>query len=106
MNRTLQLLLIFEVIVFGLAFPGMVLVDDVGTWPALAAVLAACVLAIIASGGLNKSWGHPLGWVVQLVGVAMGLLTSMMYAVGIVFLGIWAMCIVLGKKIEERQAAE
>lgn len=104
MNRTLQVTLIFEVIVFALAFPGMLLVDDVALAPALAVVLAASLLAIAAAGGLKKSWGHPLGWLVQFVAVAMGLLTSMMYAVGIIFLAIWVMSIVMGRKLEAREA--
>lgn len=105
MNRALQTLLVFEVVVFGLALPGMVLVDDVPLTPALAAVLAGAVLALAASAGLKRSWGHALGWVVQVVGIAMGLLTAMMYAVGIVFAVIWVTSMVLGRRIETHRHA-
>lgn len=105
MNRTMQLTLIFEVLVFLLALPGMVLVDHVAWTPALLAVGGASVGAILASGGLKKSWGYPLGWLVQIGAVAMGLMTSMMYAVGIVFLAIWVMSFVMGRRIEQRPTA-
>lgn len=105
MNKTMVTTLVFEAIVFALAFPGMILIDDVSTGLALTVVLVAVVLALVAAGGLKKSWGYPLGWLVQAVGLAMGALTSMMYAVGAIFLILWVMSFVLGRKIENRPPA-
>lgn len=103
MNRALAMILSFEVLVFLLAFPGMVLVDHVSTWVAGVAVGAAAVLALVAARALRLPWGHALGWLVQVAAVALGLLTSMMYAVGIIFAVIWATSMVLGRRIEQRQ---
>ena len=101
MIRTLQMVLIFEVVVFGLAFPGMLLVDHMDATRAGAAVGTAVLLSVLALAGLKKSWGQPIGWAVQVVAVVMGGLTSMMYAVGGMFLVIWVTSMILGKKIEK-----
>ena len=100
MMRALTMLLSFEVIVFLLALPGMLLVDHRDTGLSIAVVVLASVLAIVAAARCKAGWGQWLGWFVQVVAIAMGLMTSMMYAVGIIFGFIWVMCIVLGRKIE------
>lgn len=102
MIRALVMLLSFEAIVFLLALPGMLLVDHRDTATSIAVVCVGVVLAIIAAARGRTVWGQWLGWAVQAYGIAMGLLTSMMYAVGIMFLVIWVMCVVLGKKLENR----
>lgn len=100
MIRALVMLLYFEVVVFLLALPGMLLVDNRDTGTSIAVVAVASVLAVVAGARARTTWGQWLGWVVQLVAIAMGLMTSMMFAVGIIFGFIWVMCIVLGKKVE------
>lgn len=104
MNRALGMLLVFQAIVFGLSLPGMLLVDHRPTGLSIAVVVVAAVLAIAASSGLKKGWGHPLGWLVQAIGIALGAMTSMMYAVGVVFAIIWVTSFVLGRKIENKVA--
>lgn len=106
MMRALVMTLWFEVIVFWLAFPGMLLVDHRDLTLSLVVVVAGSVLAIAAARGAKKGWGQWLGWVVQVVAIAMGLMTSMMFAVGVVFALVWVMCIVLGRKIETQAPAQ
>lgn len=100
MMRALTMLLSFEVIVFLLALPGMLLVDHRDTALSIAVVLGASVLAVVAAARCRAGWGQWLGWLVQVLAIAMGVMTSMMYAVGVIFMFIWVMCIVLGRKIE------
>lgn len=105
MLRALMMLLYFEVVVFLLALPGMLLVDQRDTALSIVAVAVASVLALVAGARAKTAWGQWLGWFVQVVAIAMGVLTSMMYAVGIIFAFIWVMCIVLGKKMENSPGA-
>lgn len=100
MNRAIYSVLIFEVIVFGLAIPGMLLVDDVAVPLAVGSVAVASLLVVAACAGLRKSWGYPVGWVAQVAGVALGFLTPMMFAVGGLFALIFAGSFVLGRRIE------
>ena len=103
MNRAMMPILIFEVIVFALGIPGMILLSNVSTSLALGATGVACLLAIAASGTLKKPWGYPLGWLTQIVGIALGFLTPMMFAAGGIFALVWLGCFVLGKRIERHQ---
>lgn len=103
MNRAMAVTLFSEVLVFLLAFPGMILVDHRSTLWSAVVVGVGCVMAVVAGVNLRKPWGYPLGWLTQLAGIAMGFMTAMMFGVGIIFLVIWAACFVMGKRIEDFQ---
>ena len=100
MRVVLMTVLIFEVIVFGLAIPGMILVSEVP--PAAAAAFAggAALLALLAAGFLRSRVGYILGWVAQLAGLALGFLTTTMFVVGAVFAAVWVMSFVMGKRLD------
>lgn len=100
MNRAIVSVLVFEVIVFGLAIPGMLLIDDVPVPVAVVSVTVACLLAVAATAGLRRPWGYPVAWLTQVAGVALGILTPMMYAVGGLFALIFIGSFVLGRRIE------
>ncbi len=65
----------------------------------------AALLALVAAGMLRQPWGYPLGWVAQIAGIALGLLTSAMFVVGAMFAAIWLISFVLGKKLDARAPA-
>ncbi|MDA8439863.1 MAG: DUF4233 domain-containing protein [Propionibacterium sp.] len=100
MIRVLSLQLLFDVVVFGLAYPGMVIVSNVGALPAGLAAGGAAVLAIASAATLRRPTGWPLAWATQLSGILLGLLTPMMYLVGAIFALIWVMSFVLGRRID------
>jgi len=101
--RTVVLsVLVFEIIVFGLAVPVMILVSHI---PAGLAGGAA-VLALVAAGLLRRTLGYAIGWLTQLVGVSLGVLTPGMFAVGGIFLAIWVLCFVLGKRLDAPLASD
>ena len=105
MRVVLLSVLLFEVILFGLAVPVMILLSDV---PGLTAGLAgggAALLALVAAGGMRRSFGYALGWVTQVAGVALGVLTPAMFAVGGMFLLIWLITFVLGRRLDEQGQA-
>jgi hypothetical protein len=105
MRVVLQTVLIFEVIVFGLAVPGMILVSEVP--PAAAAGFAggAALLALAAAALLRSRVGYVLGWIVQCAGLALGFLTPTMFVVGALFAAVWVMSFVMGKRLDSRMEA-
>jgi hypothetical protein len=100
MGRVMLSILVFEVIVFGLAIAGMIQVSSVTVPVAFGIGAAACLLAIVAAGLLRRPVGYPLGWLTQVVAIALGLATPMMFAVGGMFALLWVVCFVLGRRIE------
>ena len=71
--------------------------------------LALAGLCIVAAGLLRGPLGLPLGWVVQILTLASAVVLPMMLFVGLMFTGLWVMCLVQGDKVErmmaEREAA-
>lgn len=105
MRVVLLTVLIFEVVVFGLAVPVMILISGVS--PELAALGAggAALLALVAAGLLRTPAGYLVGWAVQPLGILLGLLTPAMYVVGGMFAGLWLLSFVLGRRLENQAAA-
>ena len=103
LRTTLMSVLLFEVVVFWLAFAGMVQVSEVPVAKALLWTSVASVLALAGAFGLRRGWGYAFGWAAQAAGVALGLLTPWMYAMGIIFSLIWIMSFVLGRRLDARR---
>ena len=102
MRVVLMTVLIFEMIVFGLAIPVMIFISNV---PAAAAVGfggGAAVLALVGAGLLRSPMGYVLGWLAQLAGLALGFLTTLMFLVGILLAAVWVLAFVLGKRLDSR----
>jgi hypothetical protein len=102
MRVVLMIVLIFEMIVFGLAIPVMIFVSDVPAAAAAGFGGAAALLALAAAGLLRSRIGYVLGWLAQLVGLALGLLTRSMFLVGAILTGVWVLAFVLGKRLDSR----
>ena len=105
MRVVLLTILLFEIVVYGLAIPVMILVSDVpAVW---AAVLGggAALLALVAAALLRRPAGYLLGWITQPVGVVLGFLTAPMFFVGAMFLVLWVVSFVLGKRLDGQAAA-
>lgn len=64
-----------------------------------------CVVTIIAIATLRTRVGYVLGWFVQLVMVAAGILVPIMFLIGAFFAGIWAYCMVTGARIDAQKRA-
>lgn len=105
MRVVLLSVLLFEAMIFGLAIPVMVLVSDVSAGTAAVFAGAAAVLALAAAGMFRRPAGYPLGWATQLVGVALGLLTTPMYVIGGLFLALWLVTFLLGRRLDEMGSA-
>ena len=100
MRVVLLSVLIFEVIVFGLAVPVMIFNSNVAVGIAVGFAGGAMVLALVAAGMLRKPAGYTLGWLTQVVALALGALTPTMFVVGALFAGLWVFTFVLGKRLD------
>jgi hypothetical protein len=105
MRTVLLAILIFEVIVFALAVPVMILVSNVSVGLAAGFGGGAALLALVAAALLRRPAGYLLGWSVQVLGVALGLLTAPMFFVGGMFLALWLLTFVLGKRLDRPAVA-
>lgn len=102
MRVVLMAVLIFEVIVFGLAIPVMILVSHVSAGVAAGFAGGAALLALVAAALLRSPVGYVLAWLTQLAGVALGLLTTSMFLVGSLLAAVWVLAFVLGKRLDSR----
>jgi preprotein translocase subunit SecG len=105
MRVVLLSVLLFEVIVFALAIPVMIFISEVPAGLAAGFGGGAAVLALVAAGTMRRPIGYPLGWFTQVVGVALGFLTSSMFIVGLMFLAIWLVSFILGKRLDQAESA-
>lgn len=102
MRVVLMTVLIFEMIVFGLAVPVMIFISNVPAAAAASFGGGAAVLALVAAGLLRSGVGYVLGWLAQLAGLALGFLTTLMFVVGILLAAVWVLAFVLGKRLDSR----
>lgn len=104
MRVVLLSVLFFEVIVFALAIPVMILVSHVDALPAALSGSGAALLALVGAALLRKPVGYPVGWVAQLAGLLLGFLTPAMFVVGGMFAALWIVSFVLGRRLDARPA--
>ena len=102
MRVVLMTVLIFEVIAFGLAIPVMIFISDVPAAAAAGFGGGTALLAVLAAGLLRNRVGYVLGWLTQLAGLALGLLTPTMFIVGTLFAAVWVLAFALGKRLDSR----
>ena len=105
MIRVLQVFLLLDVIVFALVITGMIQVSDRSVAVSVGSAVIAILLAIAAAGTIRRGrLGFALGWLTQLVGLALGLLTSFQFITGGVFALLWITTFVLGKRLATQPA--
>jgi hypothetical protein len=105
MRAVLLAVLIFEVIAFGLAIPVMIRISHVSLGLAVGLGGGTALLALVAAALLRSPAGYLIGWSVQLLGVALGLLTAPMFFVGAMFLALWLLTFILGKRLDRPAVA-
>jgi uncharacterized membrane protein len=67
---------------------------------------AALFVILLVVGRLVRfAWGVWVGWVLQAVLIAIGVLLPLMYFIGAVFSAIWIYCFLMGRKLDRQKAA-
>ncbi|MFM9918436.1 DUF4233 domain-containing protein [Lacisediminihabitans sp. H27-G8] len=63
------------------------------------------VLLVVAGRLAGRALGVWLGWALQVVLIALGILLPLMYFIGAIFAAIWIYCFVTGRRLDRRKAA-
>ncbi|MGB5952601.1 MAG: DUF4233 domain-containing protein [Ornithinimicrobium sp.] len=61
---------------------------------------ALAVLCVLASGLLRRPGGIALGWIIQLLTFACAIVLPAMIIVGLIFTGVWWLCLAQGHKVD------
>ncbi len=89
-----------EAIVLLLVVPVAVTIFGVDPGVGIAAGVALIVLCIVAIAGLGRGWGYPLGWVVQLLAIALGFVVPAMFVLGAIFALLWYLALRIARQVE------
>lgn len=72
---------------------------------AFAGGIGLIAVLLVAAAVLRFRWGVWLGWVLQAVLVATGILLPVMYVIGAGFAAIWIYCFVKGRQIDHQRTS-
>ncbi len=93
-----------EAVVLFLTTPVLLTLTDVSTGVGLAVGLGLTLACLVAAGLMRRRVGAALGWAVQAGALALGFLIPAMFALGLVFLALYAGAYVLGGRIDRERA--
>ena len=79
-------------------------VTDVSAGTGIGIGLGLAVLCVVAAGLMRRPAGVALGWAVQVISLVLGFVVSAMFALGAVFLALYAGAYFLGAKIDRERA--
>lgn len=97
--------LAFECIVLALSSIVLISVEDTSAGTGLGIGLGLAVAAIVIAGLLRYEWAYYAGFALQVAALALGIVVPAMIVLGAVFGALWTTAYVLGRKIEQEQAA-
>ncbi|CAN7388412.1 DUF4233 domain-containing protein [Knoellia sp. LjRoot47] len=63
------------------------------------------VLSFVAAGMMRRPFGLPLGWLIQALTWVSAIVVPAMIGVGLVFTGLWLLCLVKGQQVDAMVAA-
>ncbi|HNO40435.1 MAG TPA: DUF4233 domain-containing protein, partial [Marmoricola sp.] len=98
-------ILFLESIMLGLTTPILISVSGVDQTLALWIGLGLCVSCLLLAGLLRFRAAYYLGWLVQVLAIGLGFRIGVMFALGGIFLALWATAYFMGARIE-REVAE
>jgi hypothetical protein len=97
-------ILVLQAVVLFLTGVVTIGMTDLGAGTSLGLGVGLAVVCLLAAGLLGRPGGYWLGWFVQLVSIALGVLVPVMFFLGVAFAGLWAAAYVLGAKIDRERA--
>jgi len=93
-----------EGVAVGLSTPVMIVLSDVSVGKALLLGLGLALACLVLAGLLRWEGAYIVGFVLQAAAIALGLLVSMMFVLGVIFAALWTAAYLLGRKIERDRA--
>ena len=97
-------MLTLQAVVLGLTTPVMITVAGVSVGTALAVGLGLAVACVVVAGMLRRPWAYSLGWLIQVASIVLGVVVPIMFALGAIFLALWAGASFVGAKIDRERA--
>ena len=92
--------LVFEAIVVLLAIPIAINVSDANTTFALVIGIALAGLLILTVGVITKPIAVPIGWILQVLVIAAGIVVPTMFLVGGIFALLWFYAVRNGQRVD------
>ena len=77
---------------------------EVGDGVALGGGGVLALLCLVAAGLVGRRPGIAIGWVLQLVMIATGVVVPMMFGIGVLFTALWGFGIYTGVRVEHERA--
>jgi hypothetical protein len=74
-------------------------------WSILVVGGVVLLLSITTIGLLRHPWAYGIGWAIQVIILAAGILNPAMYLIGALFGGMWIYCMVVGARLDRQRAA-
>ncbi len=103
LRRLCPPVLVFEAIVIGLAIPVAITIEHLHGSVAGAVGGALAAVAVILAGVAGRArWGLVAGSALQVLIIASGIVIPAMYALGVIFAGLWATAIWLARRLEQQ----
>ena len=97
-------MLLLQAMVLFLTTPVLLSLTDVDTVAALVIGLGLTLACFVAAGTMRRPLGGPLGWGVQVASIALGVVIMAMFALGLIFLTLYAGSWFLGARIDRERA--
>jgi hypothetical protein len=97
--------LAFECIVLGLVTPVLIRVESISSGAALGIGLGLAAAAVLIAALLRYEVMYVAGFALQVAAVALGFVVPVMFVLGLIFGALWTTAYVLGRRIEQQQAA-
>ena len=97
-------MLTLEAVVLALSVPVMISVEDVDTGLAVGLGIGLAVLCVLTAGLLRRPWAYLVGHALQVGAICLGFVVPVMFLVGAMFAGLWALAYLVGRRIEADRA--
>ncbi len=104
-RRLCAAILVLQAITVGLTSPVLITVIGVSVSTGLWIGLGLAGACVVVAGLLRANWAYGLGWLLQVVAIALGFLVTAMFVLGAIFLALWATSYFMGGKIDRERAA-
>lgn len=94
-----------ESVALFLTAPVLISLTDVGTAAGWGIGIGLALLCILGAALMSRPVGIWIGWLVQALAIALGLVIPVMFFLGGIFAILWVLALRLGRKVDEAKAA-